>query len=184
MRFLFFTGRDTACTGMETALNFPPLGSQLSTKRALAPPDTLASKIQNSRKLSDAATTSATVTVKKSDQGLLTIPPLEPKTKIQTHREDFLGPTDESNWVLLGRILVGAYPSVVQDDQNAKLLTSVLEQGITTFVCLQQEFQLHGVTEQMWRSGHALRYDLFIPAKPICLYHSFLAHMYMMLLIS
>ncbi len=91
------------------------------------------------------------------------------------------GPTEESNWVLPGRLvrcfhdtavhherftprdlstclqLVGAYPSAVEDDLNSEILTSILELGITTFVCLQHEYQHHGVSEAQWRSGEKLR---------------------------
>lgn len=75
------------------------------------------------------------------------------------------GPTEESNWVLPGRVLVGAYPSSLEDKLNAEILTSILRlgacaregtappgagltdehscsllfaAGVTTFVCLQQ----------------------------------------------
>ncbi len=75
------------------------------------------------------------------------------------------GPTEESNWVIPGRVLVGAYPSSLEDKLNAEILTSILKlgqstcylsvycagtainsvyfcvyvfAGITTFVCLQQ----------------------------------------------
>ncbi len=37
-----------------------------------------------------------------------------------------------------GRILVGAYPSSLDDVLNAEILKSILQLGITTFVCLQQ----------------------------------------------
>ena len=51
----------------------------------------------------------------------------------------FAGPTEESNWVIKDRLLVGAYPSSVYDDANARILSGILKLGITTFVCLQQE---------------------------------------------
>ena len=40
--------------------------------------------------------------------------------------------------MLPGRILVGAYPSSLDDVLNAEILKSILQLGITTFVCLQQ----------------------------------------------
>ena len=49
------------------------------------------------------------------------------------------GPTEESNWVIKDRLLVGAYPASVYDDANARILSGILKLGITTFVCLQQE---------------------------------------------
>ena len=84
-------------------------------------------------------------------------PSLESQESINTHRDDYLGCTEESNWVIPGRLLVGAYPSVNDDDLNEEILTSVLSLGVTTFVCLQQEYRSHGVTEYMWRNGLALR---------------------------
>lgn len=56
-----------------------------------------------------------------------------------------------------GRLLVGAYPGAVEDDLNDEILASILELGITTFVCLQQEYEHHNVTEQEWRAGLKLR---------------------------
>lgn len=63
----------------------------------------------------------------------------------------------ESNWVLPGRLLVGAYPASMNDSHHAHLLCTILLQGVSTFVCLQQEYRADGVTEEMWRSGEALR---------------------------
>lgn len=45
----------------------------------------------------------------------------------------------ESNWVLPGRMMVGAYPSAQEDDLNEEILTSLLRLGLQTFVCLQAE---------------------------------------------
>jgi hypothetical protein len=47
------------------------------------------------------------------------------------------GPTEESNWVLQGRMMVGAYPSAIEDYLNDEILASILELGCATFVCLQ-----------------------------------------------
>jgi protein-tyrosine phosphatase len=69
----------------------------------------------------------------------------------------YCGPTPESNWVLPGVFLVGAYPASQDDAETFDLLTSILKNGITKFVCLQQEYRAHGVTEAMWRNGLALR---------------------------
>jgi len=68
----------------------------------------------------------------------------------------YVGPTRESNWVILDRFMVGAYPSSFDDDENESILRGILECGITTFVCLQLEYQ-HGVPESQWRSGISLR---------------------------
>lgn len=59
--------------------------------------------------------------------------------------------------MLPGRLLVGAYPASMNDSHHAHLLCTILLQGVSTFVCLQQEYRAEGVTEEMWRSGDALR---------------------------
>lgn len=84
-------------------------------------------------------------------------PELETFTAIDHKRDTYLGPTMESNWVLPGRLLVGAYPASMNDSHHAHLLCTILLQGVSTFVCLQQEYKAQGVTEVMWRSGEALR---------------------------
>lgn len=53
--------------------------------------------------------------------------------------------------------MVGAYPASQDDAETFELITSILKRGVTKFVCLQQEYRAHGVTEAMWRSGQALR---------------------------
>lgn len=66
-----------------------------------------------------------------------TLPALPPVRAVDP--DAYVGPTEESNWVIKGRLLVGAYPSSVHDEANARILTGILKLGITTFVCLQQE---------------------------------------------
>lgn len=53
--------------------------------------------------------------------------------------ERYCGPTPESNWVLPGVLLVGAYPASNDDNETFDLLTSILLLGVTKFVCLQRE---------------------------------------------
>ncbi|GMH70539.1 hypothetical protein TL16_g05431 [Triparma laevis f. inornata] len=84
-------------------------------------------------------------------------PPLEAFDIIERKREEYVGPTTESNWVLPGKLLCGAYPGVEDDDENMTLLWSILNCGITTFCCLQVEYPGPEVTESMWRSGQAIR---------------------------
>ncbi|GMH70360.1 hypothetical protein TrRE_jg3363, partial [Triparma retinervis] len=84
-------------------------------------------------------------------------PPLESFDEIDRKREQYVGPTTESNWVILDKLLVGAYPGVAEDDENMNLLWSILTQRITTFCCLQVEYPDASVTEEMWRSGKAIR---------------------------
>ncbi|GAB4815508.1 hypothetical protein N2152v2_002554 [Parachlorella kessleri] len=66
------------------------------------------------------------------------------------------GPTPWSNWVIRGRILAGAYPASLDDFETDHILTTLLELGVNTFVCLQAEFALH-TPETSWRTGHGLR---------------------------
>lgn len=68
------------------------------------------------------------------------LPPVPPLPAVRSINPDlYVGPTEESNWVLFGRLLVGAYPASVHDEANARILSSILKLGATTFVCLQQE---------------------------------------------
>jgi hypothetical protein len=67
-----------------------------------------------------------------------------------------VGPTNESNWVIPGVLLVGAYPASQDDIETFELITSILKLGVRKFVCLQQEYR-PGVPEGMWREGLALR---------------------------
>ena len=53
--------------------------------------------------------------------------------------EGYVGPTGESNWVIPQMLLVGAYPANEHDSDTFDLLTGILKQGVTTFVCLQVE---------------------------------------------
>jgi len=69
---------------------------------------------------------------------------------------DFRGPTPWSNFVIQGRVLVGAYPATINDSETRDILLKLLKLGINTFVCLQAEFNL-GVSEFSWRSGKTLR---------------------------
>jgi hypothetical protein len=71
--------------------------------------------------------------------------------------KEYVGPTPESNWVIPGVLLVGAYPASQDDEETHDLITSILKEKITKFVCLQQEYREEGVTVEMWRSGNALR---------------------------
>jgi hypothetical protein len=50
----------------------------------------------------------------------------------------------------------GAYPASLDDYETERILTTLLELGVNTFVCLQAEFALH-TPETAWRSGQGLR---------------------------
>ena len=53
--------------------------------------------------------------------------------------ERYCGPTPESNWVLPGLLLVGAYPASNDDNDTFDLISNILLLGVTKFVCLQKE---------------------------------------------
>ncbi len=93
------------------------------------------------------------------------VPPLPPVKSVDP--ATYMGPTEESNWVIYPRLLVGAYPSSVHDATNTSILSSILRLGATTFVCLQQEYQHEGVLEHEWRSGAKLRPYIFDAIKLI-----------------
>jgi len=83
------------------------------------------------------------------------VPPLP--TVVALDPSVYRGPTEESNWVMHGRMLVGAYPGAVDDRTNTDVLLRILELGVTTFVCLQSEYQHRGVTREDWETGRKLR---------------------------
>lgn len=68
----------------------------------------------------------------------------------------YRGPTPYCNHVILGRVLAGAYPAMMGDQETMDMLKALLGFGINTFVCLQAEFNL-GVSEMSWKLGKTLR---------------------------
>lgn len=70
--------------------------------------------------------------------------------------KEMAGPTPWSNWVIPGRVIAGAYPASLDDAETEKILSTLLELGINTFVCLQAEVNIN-TPEHAWRSGHGLR---------------------------
>jgi len=66
--------------------------------------------------------------------------PLEPEGKVTFDK--YCGPTPESNWVVPGMLLVGAYPASTDDEETLDLIASILKEGVNKFVCLQQEVRL------------------------------------------
>ena len=62
-------------------------------------------------------------------------------------RYQYVGPTPESNWVIPGRLLVGAYPASEDDDETFDLIVAILRQGVSKFVCLQSEVSKMVVVE-------------------------------------
>mmetsp|Transcript_39935 Transcript_39935/g.88741 ORF Transcript_39935/g.88741 Transcript_39935/m.88741 type:complete len:394 (+) Transcript_39935:213-1394(+) len=70
--------------------------------------------------------------------------------------KEMAGPTPWSNWVIPGRVIAGAYPASLDDAETERILTTLLELGINTFVCLQAEVNIN-TPEHAWRSQHGLR---------------------------
>lgn len=68
--------------------------------------------------------------------------------------KDYCGPTPESNWVIPGVLLVGAYPASQDDEETYELITSILKEHVTKFVCLQQEVQHYETLYQCHLSKH------------------------------
>lgn len=69
---------------------------------------------------------------------------------------DMAGPTPWSNWVIPGQVIAGAYPASLDDAETNRILTTLLESGINTFVCLQAEVNIN-IPDLAWKSGHGLR---------------------------
>ena len=54
------------------------------------------------------------------------------------------------------KVLAGAYPASLDDEETDRVLITLLEMGISTFVCLQAEVSLN-TPEKSWRTGRGLR---------------------------
>ena len=88
------------------------------------------------------------------------MPPLPRDDAIRKVR--YQGPTDESNWVIPGILMAGAYPAAQEDNVHYPIIESILSLGITTFVCLQAEYEHDpNIPEFMWRQGYKLRTYIF-----------------------
>ena len=95
-----------------------------------------------------------------SDNGWRTIPPLPRYESV--HKKKYQGPTDESNWVIPGILMAGAYPAAQEDNVHYSIIQSVLSLGISTFICLQAEYEHDpNIPEFMWRQGYKLRTYIF-----------------------
>ena len=72
------------------------------------------------------------------------------------HFPSMRGPLPWCNWAVPGRVLAGAFPASMDDEDTFGTLTTLLELGINSFVCLQSELSLDA-SEEEWRAGRALR---------------------------
>mmetsp|Transcript_19221 Transcript_19221/g.34210 ORF Transcript_19221/g.34210 Transcript_19221/m.34210 type:complete len:353 (-) Transcript_19221:316-1374(-) len=77
--------------------------------------------------------------------------------QVQESRDEYVGPTDESNWVIPGKLLVGAYPAEASDSAHEERLSSILACGVTTFVCLQSEYDHMCRDRAAWCEGKKIR---------------------------
>ncbi|GFH24977.1 tyr_phosphatase_2 domain-containing protein, partial [Haematococcus lacustris] len=66
--------------------------------------------------------------------------------------KEMAGPTPWSNYVLSNKqVLAGAYPASLDDAETERILTTLLELGVNTFVCLQAEVNIN-TPEHAWRA--------------------------------
>ena len=54
----------------------------------------------------------------------------------------YAGPHAASNWVLPGRLIAGGYPGSRDEEEHDSIVTSIMQCGVTTFVCLQPKDEL------------------------------------------
>ena len=80
------------------------------------------------------------------------LPPID-----EVKKEDYYGPIGESNLVIPGSLIVGAFPGSAYDTENTNNLINILNCGITMFVCMQLEYN-PDAPEYMWRTtGKSIR---------------------------
>ena len=86
-----------------------------------------------------------------------TIPSLLPSFEyIRQNRGKYRGPIPESNWVIPNHLVVGAFPATPRDEETIQNLFGILTQGVTTFVCLQEEYNPH-VTREQYKKNIGIR---------------------------
>jgi protein-tyrosine phosphatase len=77
--------------------------------------------------------------------------------EFEINETEYYGPLPESNWVIKGQLIAGAYPGDENNDStNINNLIKVLNCGVTQFSCLQKEY-VEGISESTWRRGYGLR---------------------------
>jgi protein-tyrosine phosphatase len=69
---------------------------------------------------------------------------------------EYYGPTPESNWVVKGKLIAGAFPGFTEDDKNVESLTQILNSGVSLFACLQKEYD-NEIPEEFWKKNKGLR---------------------------
>ena len=66
--------------------------------------------------------------------------------------EGMAGPTPWSNWVIKEQVLAGGYPASMDDEENDRILMTLMRLGVDCFVCLQSEVNPE-CSDLDWRSG-------------------------------
>jgi hypothetical protein len=91
---------------------------------------------------------------------LRSLPSLPPFSAVKL--SEYAGPTDESNWVIPGMLMAGAYPAANDDALHYDILSSILSLGLSTFVCLQAEYEHNpNIPPSAWESGYKIRPYIF-----------------------
>jgi len=70
----------------------------------------------------------------------------------EINRAGIFGPIDESNWVVPGKLIAGAFPGHVSDAETDSSIIKILNSGVTKFVCMQEEYNI-AVKEEDWRKS-------------------------------
>ena len=104
--------------------------------------------------------TTAMITNNAQQQPVRNLPSLPPFSQVKL--SEYAGPTDESNWVIPGMLMAGAYPAANDDALHYDILSSLLTLGLSTFVCLQAEYEHNpNIPPAMWESGYKIRPYIF-----------------------
>lgn len=70
----------------------------------------------------------------------------------------FRGLTYESNWIIINKVLCGAFPGGYDDRVHCAYISTLLRQGIGTFVCLCNEFNpIVDIPKENYINGLSLR---------------------------
>jgi protein-tyrosine phosphatase len=74
----------------------------------------------------------------------------------EINREDIFGPIEESNWVVPGKLIAGAFPGYISDLETERALIKILNTGVSKFVCMQEEYNI-AIKEEDWRKNLYVR---------------------------
>lgn len=97
-------------------------------------------------------------------QKRIILPPLPHLKEVESHKQDYKGPTAFSNYIIPNILLTGSYP----DHKNE--LKELLENGFTTFVSLEEQFQEQlgskaKMIKEYKRQGEILAREKKVPFK-------------------